>query len=57
MGGRDLADTTRKIASILMNQQLALNINWIGANDKGSLQKLDRVLKLIYGKMSRVDTK
>ncbi|CAH0547422.1 unnamed protein product [Brassicogethes aeneus] len=49
LGGRDLNDTTKRILSIIINHQLALKINWIGANEKGSIRKLVNLLKLIYG--------
>lgn len=49
-GGRDLADTVRRILQTLVAHELTLKINWIGANEKGSFQKLKNVLKLIYGK-------
>ncbi|CAG9812853.1 unnamed protein product [Phaedon cochleariae] len=53
LGGRDLNDTTRKILSLLVSHELSLNINWIGANEKGSFQKLENVLKLTYGAVRR----
>ncbi|KAG5899445.1 hypothetical protein JTB14_015299 [Gonioctena quinquepunctata] len=53
LGGRDLNDTTRKMLSLLVSHELSLNIYWIGANEKGSFQKLVNVLKLTYGAVRR----
>ncbi|KAG5880893.1 hypothetical protein JTB14_001469 [Gonioctena quinquepunctata] len=51
--GRDLNDTSKNILSLLVSHELSLNINWIGANEKGSFQKLVDVLKLTYGAVRR----
>ncbi|CAH1098998.1 unnamed protein product [Psylliodes chrysocephalus] len=48
LGGRDLSDSTRKIASLLISHELILKMNWTGVNEKFSLVKLQNILKLIY---------
>ncbi|XP_030756025.1 uncharacterized protein LOC115882241 isoform X3 [Sitophilus oryzae] len=53
LGGKDYQECTRRILGTLLNHELAIKVNWIGANDKGSFQKLPYVLKLIYGAVRR----
>lgn len=52
IGGRDLNDTTRKVASLLVCHELSLKLNLTGANEKHSLNKLDSVVKLIFGRIT-----
>lgn len=42
-----MGETTRRILSFMVSHSLALSTNWSGRHNKGGLEKLKNVLKLI----------
>lgn len=47
VGGKDVGETTRKILTKLISNQLAVNSNWTGRNNKNGLKELRNFINLI----------
>ncbi|XP_044764231.1 uncharacterized protein LOC123320843 [Coccinella septempunctata] len=52
-GGKDVAETTRKIIKLIIGHELAISLNWSGRNNKNGLEPMANIVKLIHGSVRR----